>query len=171
MRIEQTELLATAPTVSGDTSAAKARGLLQRMENAYKDIPHNHTRLQRRHDRLQGELDDFDNTALGDFELADELADKRHQLHALTAQLRAEAQSETARHGAAAAEQRLRKVGRQPGWTLDLNPTPALIAESGLPDADSYRAAHRILEKHRAAEYHNQHRANDQGNQAPELQR
>ncbi|GAB7149628.1 helicase-related protein [Mycobacterium riyadhense] len=171
VRIEQTELLATAPTVSGDTGAAKARGLLQRMENAYKDIPHNHTRLQRRHDRLQGDLDDFDNTALGDFEHADELADKRHQLHALTAQLRAEAQSETARHAAAAAEQRLRKVGRQPGWTLDLNPTPALIAESGLPDADSYRAAHRILEKHRAAEYDNQHRANDQGNQGPELQR
>lgn len=169
--IEQAELLATAPTVSGETSAAKARGLLQRMENAYKDIPHNHTRLQRRHERLQDELDDLDNTALGAFEHAEELADKRHQLNALTAQLRAEAQSEAAKHAAAAAEQRLREVGRQPGWTLHLNPTPALIEESGLPDADSYRAAQRILEQHRAGDYHSQGRDNERGTEDPGLDR
>lgn len=160
--IEQPDLLATAPTVGGEASATKARGLLQRMENAYKDIPHNHTRLCRRHDRLQGELDDLDNTSLADFEHAEELADKRQQLQALTAQLRTEAQSEAAQAVAAAAAQRLREVGRQPGWTLQLNPTPALIEESGLPDAQSYRAAQRIIEDQRARHYDaDQHHHND----------
>ena len=159
--IEQDELLATAPTSAADNAAAKARGLLQRIENAYKDVPHHHTRLQRRAERLRAEIDDLDSTCLGEFEHAEELAAKRHELNALTAQLRLEAQSEAAQAAAAAATQRLTEVGRQPGWTLHLNPTPALIEESGLPDADSYRAAQRIIEQHRVREYHDQQRDND----------
>jgi hypothetical protein len=42
-----------------------------------------------------------------------------------------------------------------------LNPTPALIEESGLPDADSYRAAQRTIELHRVREYQDQQRDND----------
>ncbi|SLJ77698.1 helicase-related protein [Mycobacteroides abscessus] len=151
--IDDAEVLATAPTISGDTHAAKARGLLQRMENAYKDIPHHRTRLDSRLTRLQGELDDFDNTSLGDFEHAAELEAKRLELSTLTAQLRMEAQSEAAQAKAAAAEERMLESGRQPGWTLELNPTPALVAESGLPDAASYRAAELLMQQHRANEY------------------
>ena len=169
--IEQDELLATAPTIAADNGAAKARGLLQRIENAYKDVPHHYTRLQRRSDRLHDEIDDLDSTSLGEFEHADELAAKRHELNALTAQLRLEAQSEAAQAAAAAAAQRLLEVGRQPGWTLHLNPTPALIEESGLPDADSYRAAQRIIEQHRASEYHDQQRDNGRRKDDPGLER
>jgi N12 class adenine-specific DNA methylase len=162
--IEQDELLATTPTLGGENCAAKARGLLQRMENAYNDLPHHHTRLQRRHDNLQAELDDLDTTALGDFEHAGELAAKLQELTALTAQLRLEAQSEAAQAAAAAATERLLEVGRRPGWTLDLNPTPALVEESGLLDADSYRAAQRHIEHARAAEYHDRQRGGERGN-------
>ena len=163
--IEDAELFATAPTVGGDTHIAKARGLLQRVENAYKDIPHHNTRLQRRADNLTRELHDYDNTSLGDFEHATELADKRLELSTLTAQLRMEAQSEAAQAASAAARERMLEAGRQPGWTLELNPTPALIADSGLPDATSYRAAQRIIEQHRAAEYRNEQTAKDQQQQ------
>ena len=103
--------------------------------------------------------------SLGDFEHATELADKRLELSTLTAQLRMEAQSEAAQAASAAARERMLEAGRQPGWTLELNPTPALIADSGLPDATSYRAAQRIIEQHRAAEYRNQQIAKDQDQQ------
>jgi hypothetical protein len=97
------------------------------------------------------------------------LATKRQELATLTAQLRLEAQSEAAQAAAAAAQARLLEVGRQPGWTLDLNPTPALVAESGLPDADSYRAAQRVIEHSRANNYHHQQRGDDLGNDGLEL--
>jgi hypothetical protein len=103
--------------------------------------------------RLQGELDDFDNTSLGEFEHADELEAKRLELSTLTAQLRMEAQSEAAQAKAVAAQERMLESGREPGWTLELNPTPALVAESGLPDAASYRAAEVMMQQHRATEY------------------
>ncbi|MFL0286804.1 helicase-related protein [Mycobacterium sp. SMC-18] len=168
--IEDAEVLATAPTIGGDTHAAKARGLLQRMENAYKDIPNHRTRLETRAARLQGELDDFDNTSLGEFEHADELEAKRLELSTLSAQLRMEAQSEAAQAKARAAEERMLEAGRQPGWTLELNPTPALIAESGLPDAASYRAATLLMEQHRATEYVNKQREREREREQAALQ-
>jgi septal ring factor EnvC (AmiA/AmiB activator) len=60
--------------------------------------------LQKRRDRVQGELDDLNDTALAPFEHAEELATKREQLRALTAELRLEAQSEAAKAAAAKAQ-------------------------------------------------------------------
>ena len=168
--IGQDELLATAPSSAADNAAAKARGLLQRIENAYKDIPHHYIRQQRRVEQLRDEINDRDNTSVGEFEHADELATKRHELTALTTQLRLEAQSEAAQAAAAAAGRRLLEDGRQPGWTLHLNPTPALVEESGLPDSDSYRAAQRLSEHQRAAAYRDQQRDNDRGQDDPGLE-
>ena len=162
--IEDADLLATHPRASGDNHTTKARGILQRMENAYKDIPHFNTRLERRAANLQDELDDYDSTSLGEFEHADELAAKRLELDTLTAQLRLEAQSEAAQAASAAARERMLEAGRQPGWTLHLNPTPALIADAGLVDPDSYRAAQRLVERHRANEYRTEQLGKDQEN-------
>jgi hypothetical protein len=106
--------------------ARQVRGLLQRVENAYKDIPHHNIRLQRRADNLANELDDYDNTSLGELEHADQLSDKRLELSTLTAQLRMEAQSEAAQAASAAARERIRESGRKPGRTLERSPTPAL---------------------------------------------
>ncbi len=160
--IEDADLLATLPRVSGDNHITRARGILQRMENAYKDIPHFNTRLERRAVNLQNELDDYDSTSLGEFEHADELAAKRLELETFTAQLRLEAQSEAAQAASAAALERMLEAGRQPGWTLQLNPTPALVADAGLVDPESYRAAQRLVERHRAHEYRKEQLARDQ---------
>ncbi|QIV79952.1 helicase-related protein [Mycolicibacterium frederiksbergense] len=160
--IEDADLLATLPRASGTNHLTKARGLLQRMENAYKDIPHFNNRLERRAANLQDELDDYDSTSLGDFEHADELAAKRLELDTLSAQLRLEAQSEAAQAASAAARERMLESGRQPGWTLQINPTPALVADAGLVDPDSYRAAQRLVERHRALEYRTSQLAKDQ---------
>ncbi len=164
--IERDDLMASAPTLTdaGENSgAAKARGLLQRAENLYKDLPNHHSRLTQRRTRLEAEIDDLDSTQLGAFEHAEELTAKREELSVLTAQLRMEAQSEAAQAAAAEAAQRLQHAGREPGWSLHLNPTPALIEQSGLPDADSYRAAQRFTEQRRAAEYRRELRGRDQG--------
>lgn len=163
--IEEADLLATVPRAEGTSHITKARGLLQRMENAYKDIPHFNTRLERRAATLQNELDDYDSTSLGDFEHAEELADKRLELDTLTAQLRLEAQSEAAQAASAAARERMLEAGRQPGWTLHINPTPALIADAGLVDPESYRAAQRLVERHRASEYRMERHAHDHDQQ------
>jgi N12 class adenine-specific DNA methylase len=160
--IEDADLLATLPRASGDNHITKARGLLQRMENAYKDIPHFNTRLERRAASLQNELDDYDSTSLGDFEHADELATKRLELDTLSAQLRLEAHSEAAQAASAAARERMLESGRQPGWTLHINPTPALIADAGLVDPESYRAAQRLVERHRASQYRKEQLCKDQ---------
>jgi hypothetical protein len=83
---------------------------------------------------------------------------KREELTTLTSLLHLESQSEAAQAAAAAATERMRAAGRQPGWSLHLNPAPALCAEGGYLDADSYRFAHRMAEAARTAEYRDQQR-------------
>lgn len=170
--IERDDLMASTPTLtdaSENSGAAKARGLLQRAENLYKDLPNHHSRLTQRRTRLEAEIDDLNSTQLGAFEHAEELTAKREELSVLTAQLRMEAQSEAAQAAAAEAAQRLQHAGREPGWSLHLNPTPALIEQSGLPDADSYRAAQQFTEQRRAAEYRRELRGRDRGQDGLEL--
>jgi len=57
------------------------------------------------------------------------LRDKEHELHTLTAQLHLDADSPQAHARAEAARERLAAQGRTPGWSLALNPTPALLKE------------------------------------------
>ncbi len=162
--IDAAALAATTPTLSGDDAAAKARGLLQRAENLYKDLPRHHDWLTRRRGGLQAGLDDLDATEFDTtFEQAGELRDKRQELAVLTAELQLESQSEEAKAAAAAAAERLRAAGREPGWTLHLNPTPAMVKQSPFPDADSYRAAQRLVEAHRARKYREEQRDRDRG--------
>ena len=87
--------------------AAKAPGLLQHVENLYKDLP-------AYHQRLQAELDDLNATHLSPFEHADQLAAKRAELTALTAELRVESESQAGKDAAAAAQQRLTEAWREP---------------------------------------------------------
>ena len=53
------------------------------------------------------------------------------ELHTLTAQLHVDADSPHAHARAEETRQRLATQGRAPGWSLVLNPTPALLAEMG----------------------------------------
>lgn len=136
-----------------DSGNAKARGLLTRVENLYKDLPKHHQRLQRTHDQIAGAIEDLHATEVEAFDRGDELAALREEHTTLTTMLRLEAESEAAKAKAAEAEHRMRAAGRQPGWSLHLNPTPFLLEESGFDTAEQYRFAQQLAERARAAEY------------------
>jgi len=57
----------------------------------------------------------------------------------LSAQLRVEASGPEARAAAEQAGERMEAMGRKPGWSLLLNPTPALLADMGV-DPVEYKA-------------------------------
>ncbi len=73
------------------------------------------------------------------FEHADTLRDNRHRLDTLTAALQTSADSPEAKAKETEYQQRMDAQGREPGWSLALNPTPALRAEFG--DAELARRA------------------------------
>jgi len=65
--------------------------------------------------------------------------DKRYRLDTLTAALQTSADSPEAKAKKAEHQQRMAAAGREPGWSLALNPTPALRVEFG--DAELARRA------------------------------
>jgi len=73
------------------------------------------------------------------FERTDAVRDKRHRLDTLTAALQTSADSPEAKAKETEHQQRMDAQGREPGWSLALNPTPALRAEFG--DAELARRA------------------------------
>lgn len=141
------ELLSTGAGPGSDVNGPKQLGLLRRVENLYTGLPEHHARLQHERDRDQAALDDFVTNPPAPFEHADELATKDAELKALTLELRMAAQSPEAKAKAAAAEQRMAARGRKPGWSLLLNPTPALVEELGYPSADALRKIVRARER------------------------
>jgi N12 class adenine-specific DNA methylase/SAM-dependent methyltransferase len=163
--IKMEELYAASTPTIGGTEAAKARGLLQRAENLYRDLPAHHRRLGEDHQRLTARLEDLNNTEIPEFEHRDELEAKRTEFNELTAVLRLESQSDAAKAAAAEAASRLAAAGRTRGWSLELNPTPALVEDAGYPDAESYRAAALLKQQHAARKYRQQHqqREKDRG--------
>ena len=85
------------------------------------------------HDAGEGTAGERGGHGLADepFEHADTLRDKRQRLDWLTAELQITADSPEAKAKEAEHQARLDARGRQPGWSLALNPTPALITEFG----------------------------------------
>jgi len=63
----------------------------------------------------------------------------RRALETVTAQLRIDAAGPAAAARNAEAQQRMAAAGRQPGWSLELNPTPAMLEQLGV-DPVTYRA-------------------------------
>ena len=106
-------------------------GLVRRVENMVADTANYRDELTRRHDHAVTRISELEEVAEEPFEHTDELRDKRQRLDSLTAQLQITADSPEAKAKAAEHQARLDAHGRQPGWSLALNPTPALIAEVG----------------------------------------
>jgi N12 class adenine-specific DNA methylase len=151
--IDAAELLAAGSALGLDVSGPKQLGLLRRVENLYTGLPDHHVRLQREQDRQREELDDLLANPPAPFEQRSELEAKQAELSALTLELRMAAESPEAKARAEAAKERMTMRGREPGWSLTLNPTPALVDELGYPNADAVRRAVRIRER-MALEHH-----------------
>ncbi|MGV7254596.1 helicase [Mycobacterium kansasii] len=151
--IKKDELMATRPA-GGSGGGAKRSGLLRRVENLYSNLPHHHQTLRGQLDRDRAELDDLLANPPAPFEHTGDLTDKQAELAALTLELRLAAESPQAKAKAQAAEQRMRERGRQPGWSLLLNPTPRVVEELGYPTADALRRAAQIRERVARAQGH-----------------
>lgn len=147
--VKRDDLMATA----GDQSGAKARGLLTRLENMYADLPHHRASLAAELLRDQDELADLLEHPPGPFDQVAELTDRQAELAALTLELRLASESAEAVAAREAAAERMKERGREPGWTLMLNPTPYVLEEAGFLDAESLRDAVRHQERENALAY------------------
>jgi len=95
------------------------------------EIPAYCGELHHRQDRARTRTEELLAVADTPFEHEADLGEKEHELAALTAQLHLDANSPHAHARAEETRQRLATRGRTPGWSLALNPTPAMLAEYG----------------------------------------
>jgi len=114
---------------------ANGVGLVRRIENMVNEIPAYCGELQYRQDRARTRTEELLAVADTPFEHEADLVGKEHELAALTAQLHADADSPHAHARAEETRLRLATQGRAPGWSLVLNPTPALLKERGEANA------------------------------------
>ncbi|MDN5930238.1 MAG: hypothetical protein L0I24_04120 [Pseudonocardia sp.] len=142
---------------AADSPDSRVRGILQRVENLYKELPQVREGLLER--RRVAETDLADLEALGEtpFEHAGELEARRLELTELSTELRLESQSEAALAKAAAAAERLAATGREPGWSLLLNPTPDVVEGAGAASAEELRQQVLAQQAQRAADYARRH--------------
>jgi len=110
---------------------ANGIGLVRRIENMVAEIPAYRSEVEHRQDFARTRTEELLAVADVPFEHEVALRDKEHELHTLTAQLHLDANSPQAHARAEAARERLAAQGRTPGWSLALNPTPALLKERG----------------------------------------
>jgi len=110
---------------------ANGLGLVRRIENMVAEIPDYRAEVEHRQGFARTRTEELLAVADVPFEHDVALRDKTHELHTLTAQLHLDANSPQAHARAEAARERLAAQGRTPGWSLALNPTPALLKERG----------------------------------------
>ncbi len=130
------------PTAVAEWTRVNGRtpvGLVRRVENMVADTAHYRDELNCRHEHALTRIGELEAVADEPFEHTDALRDKRHRLDTLTAALQTSADSPEAKAKETEHQQRLDARGREPGWSLALNPTPALRAEFG--DAELARRA------------------------------
>lgn len=102
----------------------------------YKALDERRWRLQRDTERLR----QLDTEPPTEFDRGDELKAMYDELDQLERQLRQEATSPEAIARREALEKRLQSKGRQRGWSLMLNATPALCKENGYDSPAQVRA-------------------------------
>ena len=144
-----------------EAPAARARGILQRAENLYKELPGVRAGLHERKDLAETDLRDLEGLGEAPFEHAAELDATRLELEELTHELRREQHSDAAVAKAAAAAERLAAAGREPGWSLWLNPTPALAESVGVASVAELRETVLATQAQNAADYARRRYATD----------
>ncbi|WP_194829212.1 SNF2-related protein [Nocardia sp. XZ_19_231] len=114
-------------------SAVKAHGLLRRVRNMVEAVDTDVARLQRRIEDTQERVDALRDLPPRVFSRDDELSEARVELRDLEAEVSARENSPAALRLAEAEAERRAAAGQYPGFTLDLNPTPAHAERQEIP--------------------------------------
>ncbi|MFH5210149.1 helicase-related protein [Antrihabitans sp. NCIMB 15449] len=134
------ELYTPITTATSDQGrAARASGIMTRVENMVDDAGAELARLEYTLTEDRRRLAILENTTMSDFPDAVRLQDLSTELHVLRRELRDAENSPEALARNLARTQRLEAKGREDGWSLLLNPTPALVEDLGFEDADAMR--------------------------------
>ncbi len=133
------ELYTSTPGASAEGSQQEANGLLRRLENMAGDAPAAVDSAAWALQQATQRLDQLEAAHAHDFPRARELDDMSKELGQLQQELREAETSPEALTAAAERADRLARNGREPGWSLMLNPTPQLIADLGCDTADQVR--------------------------------
>ncbi|MFA3899748.1 helicase-related protein [Rhodococcus qingshengii] len=134
------------PRIGDGDRSQHAFGLLTRVENMAYTVDTDLAKAERSLDRDEQRLDDLELVELSDFPKAVQLKDLSNEVARLRREIKeAETSPEAVARDAARAERAAAK-GRQPGWSLMLNPTPAYVEELGMGSADNVRAMMRQAE-------------------------
>ncbi|MBF6171113.1 UvrD-helicase domain-containing protein [Nocardia blacklockiae] len=145
-----------APVSADDrraADAATARGLTQRINNAYAKLPTRVHELQAAIQALEADIDYARSVVDKPFEHAEELTAAKAERSQLRLDIEATLNSPEAIAARAEHDERQRRHGRAPGWSLALNPTKATVADSGLGSRENYIAATRAEQHAKATEY------------------
>lgn len=128
------------PKIGDSDRSQHAFGLLTRVENMAYTVDTDLAKAERSLDRDEQRLDDLDLIELSDFPKAVQLKDLSNEVARLRREIKeAETSPEALARDAARAERAAAK-GREPKWSLMLNPTPALVEDLGMGSADDVRA-------------------------------
>ncbi|WP_216695912.1 DEAD/DEAH box helicase family protein [Dietzia psychralcaliphila] len=119
--------------------AAMANGVMTRIENAIARAPGQIDTARTELDADRRRLDELHNTPDEAFPEAAKLQLMKTELAGINDDLAAYENSDAAQLAQTELEQRLAARGRSAGWSLMLNPTPALVEELGFDTADEVR--------------------------------
>ncbi|MDV8002868.1 DEAD/DEAH box helicase family protein [Rhodococcus sp. IEGM 1408] len=144
----QDETLDVAADEAKTNRAAMANGVMTRIENAIGRAP---GQVEAARSELQTDrrrLDELHNTPDEPFPEAAKLQTMKTELEGINDQLAAYENSDAAKHARDELDARLLMKGRTDGWSLMLNPTPALVEDLGFETADEVREMmrHREIE-------------------------
>ncbi|MGW5384072.1 UvrD-helicase domain-containing protein [Nocardia sp. NPDC003963] len=142
---------ATSSAASDD--AAIARGLNQRITNAYVGFPEAIPALYVKLAEARADIEHAEKIVDAPFEHAEELLAARAELTEIRIALRQAQDSPEARAEEEARRQRMAEQGRYPGWSRELNPTKRMVEESGLLTKERYVAVKKAEMAEYAAEY------------------
>ncbi|MFL0580645.1 helicase-related protein [Dietzia sp. 179-F 9C3 NHS] len=119
--------------------AAMAGGILTRIENTIRSAPREAEKASRKLEEDRARLDELHNTPDEPFPDAAQLQAMKAELDGINDQLKAYENSDAAKLAQDELQARLAMRGRSDGWSLLLNPTPALVEELGFETADEVR--------------------------------
>lgn len=141
--VQLRDLFDSDSITGGDRSqsarAAYTSGFMTRLESMVTGAEHSLDVGRWQLDRDRTRLDELHNISSSEFPRGRELRDLSDELSSLQRELREAETSPEAIAARVALTERMSERGREPGWSLMLNPTPALVEQLGFETADEVR--------------------------------